>query len=121
MLSCPRTMGAFWLIGCQGKRMKGRTFVLICGQLIVAVLLSGCTEEIIIKFITNSKQINDTQKIFEAFHREDDVDQGFGLGLEIVGEICQKENVKIDVESDEQITVFSYTFRKGGTHESTIA
>ena len=70
-------------------------------------------ENVVMRFITYSKKIEDTQKIFEAFHREDDLKQGFGLGLEIVGEICQKENIEIEVESNENITIFSYRFKKG--------
>lgn len=75
---------------------------------------------LIIRFITHSKMIQDTHKIFEAFHREDKVKSGFGLGLEIVGEICQKEDISIDVESNEEITVFSYRFKRGEKDENTL-
>lgn len=76
-------------------------------------------EDIIMRFITCSKKIEDTQKIFEPFHREDEIESGFGLGLEIVGAICKKENVGITVKSDEQITVFSYRFKYKGEEEPT--
>ena len=56
--------------------------------------------------------INDTNQIFEAFHREDKFKSGFGLGLEIVGSICQKEAVEIEVNSSEIITEFIYRFEK---------
>lgn len=77
--------------------------------------------EIIMRFITHSKMIEDTKKIFEAFHREDKVELGFGLGLEIVGEICQKEGIKIDVESSEEMTIFSYRFKRGEKDANTAA
>lgn len=62
------------------------------------------------RFMTYSKMIRDTDQIFDAFHREDDIRAGFGLGLEIVGSICKKENITIRVESGEVSTVFIYTF-----------
>ena len=52
-------------------------------------------EEVVLKFSTNSVKIVDTERIFKAYERENDVRGGFGLGLEIVYSICQKENVKI--------------------------
>lgn len=78
-------------------------------------------EDIIIRFITHSKMIEDTKKIFEAFHREDKVKAGFGLGLEIVGEICQKEGIQIDVDSTEELTIFSYRLKRGENNENTVA
>ena len=69
--------------------------------------------EAILEFITHSKKIADTQKIFEAFEQESRREGGFGLGLEIVGAICDKEEVTIDVSSDENLTIFSYAFKIG--------
>ncbi|MDD3591240.1 MAG: cache domain-containing protein [Sulfurovum sp.] len=77
--------------------------------------------DIMIRFVTHSRKIEDTKKIFEAFHREDKVKSGFGLGLEIVGEICEKEGITIDVVSSEAMTVFSYRFKKGKKDENTPA
>lgn len=78
----------------------------------VKVILKVEKEEIILKFLSISPKIVDIEGIFKAFHRENDVRGGFGLGLEIVYTICQKENVKIKVESDDKMTVFSYRFIK---------
>ncbi|CAA6824592.1 MAG: Unknown protein [uncultured Sulfurovum sp.] len=66
----------------------------------------------VLQFKTYSKKIEDTKRIFEAFHQEEDLQGGFGLGLEIVGSICQKNGVEIDVESDEMMTIFSYIFKR---------
>jgi len=69
-----------------------------------------------LEFWTKSTIKNPT-RIFEAFHREDtlqeNLEDGFGLGLEIVHTICKKEEVEIEVESKEGITLFSYSFTKG--------
>ena len=86
----------------------------------VKVVLREEKEEIILEFVGSSPKIDDTERIFKAFERENDVRGGFGLGLEIVYTICQKENVKIEVQSDDEMTVFSYRFKKGEQDESII-
>jgi len=49
-------------------------------------------------------------KLFERYYREDIARGGFGLGLNIVKEICDKNFVKIEVCSDEGKTIFKYFF-----------
>lgn len=66
----------------------------------------------VLKCSTHSKKIEDTKQIFEAFHQEETKAGGFGLGLEIVGAICQKEDIRIEVDSDDKLTTFSYYFKK---------
>jgi len=78
----------------------------------VRIRLAEENEEIVLEFLTLSPKIEDTQGIFKAYQRENDVRGGFGLGLEIVYTICQKENVKISVSSSDAMTLFSYRFRK---------
>ena len=79
----------------------------------IAVTLKREGKKILLMFVTHSHKIEDTQRIFEPFQREDHMKNGFGLGLEIVGSICKKENVEVDVSSNEKITIFSYTFELG--------
>ncbi|MBN2767771.1 MAG: hypothetical protein JXQ68_01590 [Campylobacterales bacterium] len=68
-------------------------------------------EKVILRFVTASKKkIEDIHKIFNPFHREHSEDIGFGIGLEIVKTICDKEKIMIDVSSDEYETIFSYVF-----------
>jgi signal transduction histidine kinase len=87
----------------------------------VTIKLQEEKENILLQFIGHSPKIEDTQRIFKAFERENNVRGGFGLGLEIVYTICQKEEVDIDVHSDGEITVFSYRFKKGVIDESPTA
>jgi len=68
------------------------------------------SDAVILKFTTNSKKITDTKKIFEPYHRESSIEIGFGLGLEIVGQICDKNSVLISVESSNDTTHFIYKF-----------
>jgi signal transduction histidine kinase len=86
------------------KYAKRKTFVI--------VELQELEKEVVLKFITKSTKIEDTQSIFEPFHQAGEKQEGFGLGLEIVASICHKNNVRIDVSSDEIYTVFSYYFMK---------
>jgi signal transduction histidine kinase len=69
-------------------------------------------ETILLSFLTHSPKIHDTQAIFAPFTREDTIKGGFGLGLEIVYTICQKYAITIEVSSDEDQTIFCYTFNK---------
>ena len=78
---------------------------------------------IYLEFATQSrKPIEDTQKIFQEYHREDKERDGFGLGLVIVKTICDRNGVEIEVESKSESTYFRYIFQKAGdSHEDRIA
>jgi len=78
----------------------------------IKVILEDEDQEIVLKFLSISPKIEDTERIFKAYERENDVRGGFGLGLEIVYTVCQKNNVKIEVQSKDGMTVFSYRFAK---------
>ena len=60
---------------------------------------------------TNSKKIEYQNKIFDDFYRENNARGGFGLGLRIVKEICDKNLVIITLNSNEKETKFTYRFR----------
>lgn len=76
----------------------------------IIINLKRLNGQIILEFITDSKVIQDTKKIFDPFHREDNYIFGFGLGLEIVKSICDKRGIDIDVVSCKDETVFRYIF-----------
>jgi signal transduction histidine kinase len=55
--------------------------------------------------------IADKKKIFERFFRESDTKGGYGLGLNIVAQICQEENIEIKITSSvSRGTSFRYIF-----------
>ncbi|KAB7883008.1 sensor histidine kinase [Poseidonibacter ostreae] len=60
---------------------------------------------------TNSKKIDYQSKIFDDFYRENSNRGGFGLGLKIVKEICDKNLVIIKLQSNDKETKFTYRFR----------
>jgi len=76
----------------------------------IKVSLKKLKKRAVLEFMTYSKPISDTSRIFEPFHQEEVKQGGFGLGLEIVHSICKKENVLVDVISNSEKTIFSYTF-----------
>ncbi|HIP18865.1 MAG TPA: GHKL domain-containing protein [Sulfurovum sp.] len=76
----------------------------------IKVTLKKVKKSVFLTFVTYSKQIEDTDRIFEPFHQEEEAQGGFGLGLEIVHSICKKENVLVTVESGREQTIFRYNF-----------
>ncbi len=60
---------------------------------------------------THSEKIEDINKIFNDFYRENNSRGGFGLGLRIVKEICDKNLVIIKLESTDNETKFTYRFK----------
>jgi signal transduction histidine kinase len=65
---------------------------------------------IILLVQNNSDTIKNPDKLFERFYRENKNRGGFGLGLNIIKEICDFYNIKIDVSSNNNITIFKYIF-----------
>lgn len=55
-------------------------------------------------------QIADTKAIFNAYYQQKDKNVGFGLGLNIVKEICDKYEIEILVTSQNNQTSFTYIF-----------
>lgn len=68
----------------------------------------------------SAKNIENIDKIFDRYYRESSVKGGFGVGLSIIAEICDKYSIKKSVISKDNSTTFSYIFRKE-TGEDTSA
>lgn len=60
---------------------------------------------------TISKQIKNVDKICDDYYREDTVKGGFGLGLKIVKDICDKNGVIMSIDSTPKETKFTYRFK----------
>ena len=76
----------------------------------IIVKLYKKDDDIFFEITNTSNTLKDPNKIFERFYREDAARGGFGIGLSIIKEICDKNNVKVNVISNEQLTTFSYNF-----------
>ncbi|MDD2699577.1 MAG: cache domain-containing protein [Arcobacteraceae bacterium] len=61
--------------------------------------------------ITNSgNEIEDSSKLFKRFYRENSSRGGFGIGLNIIKEICDKNNIEVKVISIDGKVTFRYHF-----------
>lgn len=63
---------------------------------------------------SKSKIIKNPEKIFDAYYRESENIKGFGLGLQLVKNICEEDNVDIDIKSTDELTTFRYKFKMMG-------
>ncbi len=69
-------------------------------------------EDYLFKVSSKSTHIQQPEKVFEAYYREADTKSGLGLGLSLVKQICKEEDIKIQLKSDENLTSFTYHFKK---------
>ena len=69
-------------------------------------------EYLVFSISSHSRKIQDLDKIFEEYYREEKAKDGFGLGLNLVKRICVEEDVQISLESNEDCTTFSYKFKE---------
>ncbi len=67
----------------------------------------GCT---VFEVENSGEKIINAKNIFSRFYREDNARGGFGLGLNIVKEISENNNIYVDVQSDGKKTIFRYFF-----------
>lgn len=58
----------------------------------------------------HGETIQNTYNLFKRYYRENESRGGFGLGLNIVKDICEKNEVSIQIESEEEYTTFRYNF-----------
>jgi len=70
-------------------------------------------ESVIFEVQNSGEKIKMPDQLFDRYYREDEARGGFGLGLNIVKEICDANAVAISVLSDESKTLFRYRFTKG--------
>lgn len=69
--------------------------------------------EVVLEVENCGEMIKAPDQLFNRYYREDEARGGFGLGLNIVKEICDTNGVSIEVLSGELKTLFRYRFVKG--------
>ena len=77
---------------------------------IVKIKLFIEKNSIVLEISNVGDMIQDASKLFDRFYREDIARGGFGLGLNIVKEICDINYITIEVSSLENTTLFRYIF-----------
>ncbi len=79
----------------------------------IAIIIGLQKEKIFFEVRNHGPIIQEKKKIFQRFYRESEQKGGYGLGLSIVGQICEEENVKIELTSRAiRGTAFRYIFEK---------
>jgi len=78
----------------------------------ISIELSSTKEHICFCVNNIGEIIKDKKQIFNRYYKENSI-KGFGIGLNIVKNICQENHIAIEVESShENGTTFHYTFLK---------
>ena len=76
----------------------------------IHITLSLTSSDILFEISSHSTMIADPEHIFDAYCRESKIEDGLGLGLNLVKTICKQENIKITLNSKESRTSFQYHF-----------
>lgn len=77
---------------------------------IIEVILKKNKEVVELIFISKGEEINNTEKLFDRYYRENNSQRGSGIGLNIVKNVCNKYNISIGISSKNQTNIFIYTF-----------
>jgi len=81
---------------------------------IISVNIEGQGGFVELSVSSKSKEIQDKEKVFDAYYREEENRDGFGIGLRLVKSICEEEGVSIHLDSSNAITTFRYRFKMMG-------
>ncbi|AXH12612.1 sensor histidine kinase [Halarcobacter bivalviorum] len=77
----------------------------------ISIILKKKNESIIFSVHNIGKAIKNKKTIFNRYEKENHIKGGFGIGLNIVKNICEINNIDIFLESNEENgTLFQYTF-----------
>jgi signal transduction histidine kinase len=77
----------------------------------IEIYLLKKDSNVIFQVVNSGKLIEFSNRVFERFYREDSSRGGFGIGLNIVKEICDNNNVAIELDSQNSSSSFKYTFK----------
>ncbi len=86
----------------------------------INIIIGMENENLFFEIRNHGPVIQDKKKIFERFYRESKHKGGYGLGLGIVAQICEEENVTIKIGSSQlRGTSFRYIFNSSTTISNT--
>ncbi len=76
----------------------------------IDISLTQNNKNIIFEITNKGNIIKEPNRLFQRYYRENENRGGFGIGLNIIKDICDKNNVQIEIESIDNITTFRYIF-----------
>jgi len=79
----------------------------------ITIILKQDDNYINLKIQNHSDNIKNIDDLFKRYYRENEARGGFGIGLNIIKDICNHNNVRIDVESKNNISIFNLYFKIG--------
>jgi len=85
----------------------------------IHIIISETDNYYTLEVSSQSAVIQEPNKIFEPYYRENSNKEGLGLGLNLVKSICEEESIKILLKSTEALTSFTYQFKKA-IYENSI-
>ena len=78
----------------------------------ITITLKEKEDQIYLVFEDQGRGIEDISKIFVKYYRGDEIKGGFGMGLNIVKDICVKYDIKVEVSSTVgEGSIFSYILK----------
>ena len=86
----------------------------------IRININNLNNTLTLIFSSKSNHIQHPYKVFDAYYRESNKEEGFGLGLNLVQKICNEENIEISLKSNEDITEFTYIFKEKDKYENII-
>lgn len=78
----------------------------------VEIKIAQRDEFIVFSFENQGRVIKDTDKIFANLYQENSGAIGLGIGLDIVAQICRKNKIKVEVDSLNNFTKFSFIYKE---------
>ena len=79
---------------------------------VIQIEITPSNDKIRLAISNSSKKIKDAKKLFDKLYREDHTVMGLGIGLSIVKKICDKYDIDVDVESDDNTTSFILNYEE---------
>ena len=79
---------------------------------VIKIRIKMLDDKIIFSFSNRGRILENLDKIFQKLYQEDYEKFGLGIGLEIVAIICKKNNIKINVESLNNIIKFQFIYKE---------
>lgn len=78
---------------------------------LITINLIKNSDTVTVEFKTFGEPIKNKEKIFDKNYRENEVKRGLGLGLNMVKNICEKNDVAYSVTYKDNQNIFTYNFK----------